>query len=351
MAPRQKIGLALLALTTLFAPRQARAQDPQRLQGVEVKAKRVGPGPKLFGGVVRDTAGYPVEGAEIIVPELQRKMLSKGDGRFRFDSMPKGTYAIRARKFGYAPQVRTIEVDNMGAVMDFDLVPAPRGLPSVVVSAVRGGMSGTVADTAYDYIFGAHVRVLGKDMQAITDSTGSFYLPVPEGKYMVAVTKPGYEDKLLSVNIPADSGRRVSTFMMPATARDHRAAMNIPDLSQRQAFRSMQNSAFYTRADLEERRIEWVYEAMNLGGQNTYDRGCSVIVNGGPNTAVVSTMTVDEIESIEVFSGAREGRNPNPSRMVGVAKGGQPQRQFGRPSKAITQMDGLVPETNTESAT
>lgn len=342
LTPRTRL-LALVLLVVV--PSVVRAQDPQRLRGVDVTAKRPGPGPRLVGGMVRDTAKFPLEGVELIIPELQRRLLSREDGSFRFADVPRGSYSVRARKFGYAPQIRQIDVDSMGAASDFELVPAPRALPSVVVSAARGGLSGTVADTAYDYILGADVIVLGKDLRAMTDSTGSFYLPVPEGHYMVAVKKAGYADRLVSVTIPADSGRRISTFMMPQTKRnDPRETNNVLDLEQRMAWGNKTASSFYTREDLKRMKIEFAYEAMNTAGQATFDLDCSVIIDGGPTTANVSTLSIDDIESVEVFSDARLGKNPRPSQIGG--RGGQ------RPMvKGIASFKPALEISNTQRAT
>ncbi|MDB4915632.1 MAG: TonB-dependent receptor plug [Gemmatimonadetes bacterium] len=349
MTRRTAIAFAIV----LGAP-AVQAQDPVRIRGVEVTAKRPGPGPQLFGGLVTDTAAFPLEGVEIIIPGLLRRISTKADGSFRMDSMPRGTYSVRARKIGYAPQVREIEVAAMGAAMDFALVPAPRALPSVVVSAVRGGLSGTVADTAYDYVAGADVTVLGKDLRAVTDSTGSFYLPAPEGHYMVSLHKDGYKDRLVSVTVPGDSGRRIAAFLQPAAQRAHVEAWNVPDLEQRMAWRSKQSTAFYTREDLKKLDIDWVYDAMNMGGQKKYDADCSVVVDGGPNTVKVNTLTVDDIEAIEVYSILRAGGNPNaqpPSLNAQMLprKGGQPKKPIMRPV-GVASSSPPIPISNTGRA-
>jgi hypothetical protein len=341
----RKLALLLLMLAAVPA---IRAQDPIRLHSVDVTAKRPGPGRGLVGGLVRDTADFPLDGVELTIPQLRRRMFSKDDGSFRFDSVPKGKYSIRARKFGYAPQVRNIEVDSMGAAVDFALVRTPRALPALVVSAARSGIFGTVADTAYNYVAGAEVHVLGKDLRARTDSNGTFDLPAPEGHYMLAILKEGYVDRLLSVTVPADSGRRVTAFMQPFGApRPHREAQNVVDLQSRMAWRNRQTTAFYTREDLKKLNIEWVYDAMNLGGSGQYSNACSVILDGGPTTATVGNLTVDDIESIEVYSEARKGGSPTVLRSP--KKGGQPVRQASRPAKVPVPFD-YVPMTNTNRA-
>src|SRR4249919_451275 len=109
---------ALLLL--LAAP--AVGQDPVRLPGVRVTAAPPLPGPKIFAGVVRDTETTPLEGVEIIIPDLQRRVMSKADGSFRFTDMPKGNFQMRARKIGYAPQVRSFKMEGEGGAGAFELV-------------------------------------------------------------------------------------------------------------------------------------------------------------------------------------------------------------------------------------
>src|SRR5689334_9983141 len=82
--------LLVAALAMIVLP--AAAQDPVRLPGVSVRAAPPAPGPKLFAGIVRDTEATPLEGVEITIPELQRRVLSNADGTFRFGDMPKGTF-------------------------------------------------------------------------------------------------------------------------------------------------------------------------------------------------------------------------------------------------------------------
>jgi hypothetical protein len=41
-------------------------------------------------GTVLDSAGRPVEGAEVALTDLRRSVLSSSSGSFRFDSVPRG---------------------------------------------------------------------------------------------------------------------------------------------------------------------------------------------------------------------------------------------------------------------
>jgi hypothetical protein len=52
-------------------------------------------------GVVRDSAGHPLEGAVVRAIGTHRQMLTGTDGSFRFDSMPPGAVSIVAHTDGY----------------------------------------------------------------------------------------------------------------------------------------------------------------------------------------------------------------------------------------------------------
>ena len=303
-------GKLRLILVVTFAAgavcRTAVAQDPVKLPGVIVKAAPIPPGPRLMTGVVRDTAEFTLDGAEVSIPRLQRRAFSRADGTFGFDDIAPGRYVVRAKKLGYAPQVRTIEVDSLGGIAEFTLIPVPRALPAVVTSAVRGGLSGVIADTSYTALPDVEVRVMGKGMATETDSSGAFFIPVPAGHYMVTIRKDGYREKVVSVTIPSDSGRSLTAALQPSSgSKPVREAWNLADLAGRMAGRNKQLTSFYTREDLKNFGIEWIYDAVRMGGMDQYDTDCKVVVDGGPTTADLGALTIDDVESVEIYASSR----------------------------------------------
>jgi hypothetical protein len=50
-----------------------------------------------FGGVVRDAAGEPVDGAWVVMPDLGRWASTGRDGRFLFDGVRNGDHRVIAR--------------------------------------------------------------------------------------------------------------------------------------------------------------------------------------------------------------------------------------------------------------
>ncbi len=334
-SPTRFLG-ALTAACSLFVlhPGAALAQEPVRLPGVVVSAKPDPPGPKIFVGVVRDTFALPIEGVEITIPSLLKRTFSKADGTFRFEDVGRGTYSVRARKVGYGPQVRTFKIEKDGGTGEFALVPLPYYLPTVVSSAIRGGLSGTVADTGYNAVPDALVTVLGKSMHALTDSAGSFFIPAPPGSWMVSIKKADFAERVASVRIPDDSGRYMTTHLFPATEIPVREVWNVRDLEARQSWRNKITQPFYSREDIQKMGIVWIYDLVRAGGGDQFDADCYVAVNGGPTVVELWTLTVDDVESVEIYKATRfskpksmrtgpssvpkGGRTPPPAKLSGI---------------------------------
>ena len=304
---------AITPLLTLWAALPAEAQDPVRLPTMVVQAPAM-PGPRLMVGVVRDTAGNAIADAEVAIPGVEKRLYTNAEGVFRFEGVSRGTHWMRARKLGYAPQVRQFAVDTAGGIAEFELLPIPRALPAIVSSANRLGLTGVVGDTAFDTVEGAEVRVLATGLHTRTDSLGSFYLPAESGRYMVSIRKAGFRDRLVGVTIPSDSGRRITAWLQPSTwPIPAREVHNVDDLQQRLALAKPQHSVLYTREELHRLRVEWLYDAVmttssKMDVRATIDRDCMAIVNGGPSVANLGTITVDEVESVEVYANGTQAR-------------------------------------------
>src|SRR4051812_30036242 len=118
-----------LGLVACVVTKRADAQNPPaRLPAVVVNAMPDPPGPKKVAGVVRDTTGFGIEGVEISIPGIRLRSVSRENGSFQFQDIKPGTYEVRARKLGFAPQVREVKVDTAGGVIAFALLPIPHSL-------------------------------------------------------------------------------------------------------------------------------------------------------------------------------------------------------------------------------
>ena len=298
---RAALAAALLVLVSL----PARAQDPVTLPEMRILGKMEKPGPSLLVGIVVDTGGNPIPGAEVIVPGLARRIFTGADGTFRLDNIRKGTHTMRARKIGYAAQVRKFEVDSTGGVAAFALLPILTTLPSMVSSATRRGLSGYVGDVDMNAVEGATVRVLGAGLSTKTDIAGNFFIPAQTGRYVVSIAKDSFLTKLVSVSIPEDSGRHVNAWIMPGKIPKDEY-WNVDDLRERQAWVKPQHRVLYTREDLAKMKIEWAYDAVartaqQFGFSEQFSRDCMVVADGGPEIVNLASLTIDDVESIEVY--------------------------------------------------
>ena len=321
---RHALRLGLLAmLPAIGFPSLATAQDPPpltKIRGVTITATPLPPGPNIMVGVVRDTAGIPIPGAEVIIPDLRLRLITNGEGIFRFDNVRKGKHTMRARKIGFTPQIREFRVDTAGGVAEFALVPVTTSLAPVIAWSDRPGISGVVGDTSFQPIPGAVVRLLGGGLETETDSSGRFYLPARGGSHVLRITKPGYDYKLVSVAFPRDSGRRVTAWLNDVTHLPTvREVHNMDDLRERIAWTKPQHRVLFTHDQLETVGSEWAYDAIatassRFNAKEAYSRDCMVVVNGGPSITNLKYLTVDEIESIEIYGAASAPAMPTPVR-------------------------------------
>jgi hypothetical protein len=175
-------------------------------------------------GVVRDTAGAPLPGADILLGS--RKAVTNELGVFRIDSLPVGEYPLTIRMVGYEPvRSRVAVVAAEPTELEYLMVPTPFLLDPVIVEGRRTGIWGVVGDTAYRAAPGATVQVLGTrggTMQ--TDSMGRFGFPEADrGPYMVRVTMPGYAERLFLVELTRGEGRELAVMLTPGRAAGNRA--------------------------------------------------------------------------------------------------------------------------------
>lgn len=78
-----------------------------------------------FGGVVRDGAGDPVDGAWVVLPDLGRWTSTGRDGRFLFDGVRNGEHRVIARTADGEEASATATVPGRG--VDLELGSARRG--------------------------------------------------------------------------------------------------------------------------------------------------------------------------------------------------------------------------------
>lgn len=168
-------------------------------------------------GIVRDTAGAPLVGADVLLGE--RRTSTGSSGAFRIDSLRPGRYAITIRMVGFDPvRSRVVVVATEPTELEYFMVATPQLLAPLVVESRRTGIYGAVGDTSYTAAVGARVQVAGPTGgETLTDSMGRFAFPnADRGVYMVRVTYPGYSARQFMVELKRGEGRELGVLLTPA---------------------------------------------------------------------------------------------------------------------------------------
>ena len=171
-------------------------------------------------GTVRDTAGAPLEGADVLVGG--RRVTTNAQGAFRVDSLRSGPHVLSIRRVGYQPLRVRIEITGSEPVRgNYVLIRAAVQLPPVVVEARRTGIYGTVADSGLQPLPGAKVQVSGAEGgEMIADSAGYFNFPKADrGQYLVRVTLAGHRERRFLVELKRGQGRELAIRMSPSAER------------------------------------------------------------------------------------------------------------------------------------
>ncbi len=201
-----RLGSLLLAML-LLAPGAAGAQQLQTLRGT-----------------VRDQAGTPLQGAELLLGN--RVVTTNAQGTFRADSLRPGPLFVTVRFAGYIPVRTSIKIEESKPNdVTFVMTRAPFVLPPVVTELRRAGIYGAVGDTLQHPLSGVQVQVAGVNGGVrFTDSLGGFAFPSADrGPYVIRFTHPGYEERRFSVELKPGEGRQVVATLAPSRGRSSRA--------------------------------------------------------------------------------------------------------------------------------
>jgi hypothetical protein len=111
------------------------------------------------------------------------------------------------------------------------------------------------------------------------------------------------------VIIPPDSGRAVTVYLAPrGRPVRHESGPSLFELDRRLTFNVPSSSSVLTRAQLQRMGVEWALDGVRRGYGTMasaramwIDEDCAAVVNGGPDIVEVNTLTIDDIEVIEVY--------------------------------------------------
>ena len=109
------------------------------------------PGRATIAGVVTDTTGAPIVGAEIILLGTVERVSTDERGTFRIVGVPTGAASLRVRRLGFRPESVSVTVvqgadpTTPGPTVQVRMQPAVQQLTPVVVNAGRARYSGRLA--------------------------------------------------------------------------------------------------------------------------------------------------------------------------------------------------------------
>jgi hypothetical protein len=98
---RVEIAVTLKRLPNTLSPTVVWANETKALASTS-----------MVSGVVVDSGGVPVAGADVQLIGAERATRSAEDGTFEFRHVPPGAVTLRARHMGYAPTALMIELEN-----------------------------------------------------------------------------------------------------------------------------------------------------------------------------------------------------------------------------------------------
>jgi len=170
-----------------------------------------------LSGFVRDDLGRPIEGAEVLVWQLDAETRTDAAGRYTLDHLavevPDEALTVRAAAPGFVTQLASLTF--AGGAREFALdLELPRGVE------VRGQVAGPGGRP----VVGALVQVgLGSSATCLTDDSGRFAVGgVAPGRTEVSVTKRGFAPEKRELDLAGGEDLRlvlVSARRVRGTAR------------------------------------------------------------------------------------------------------------------------------------
>lgn len=258
--------------------------------------------PHALVGIVMDSEHTPIEGATVLIREPRRQARTRADGRFQIDSLAPGTYELTVRRIGHQVAIQSYMVYDGGGVARFCLIPEPRGLAPMITSVARGGLGGVVGDTGYKMLSGAEIVAVAGGARTVTDSAGGFFLPLKPGSYAIQVKKEGFGTQLLSVTVPADSGRQIAVWLGAPPRNARRIAAAIEDSMKFRLMTARPNSSRLISSEALMRNPTDLAKTVQASIVVPVSDSCDAVIDGGPFKMPLSVIDKEEIAVMEVYA-------------------------------------------------
>lgn len=120
------------------------------------------------------TKNEPIGSIRVEIKEIDKKGVKNPSGYYLFIDLKAGNYTASIASDLYFPQEQTVDIssfpDLKNPVSEIVLVPRPVYPFSQNATLIRG----VVRDAANAPVKGAQLRVIGRDVETISDESGSF---------------------------------------------------------------------------------------------------------------------------------------------------------------------------------
>ena len=211
--------------------------------------------PRTVTGVVRDSTGRPLANAVVALDPVGAIRATRADaqGRFQFDDVNPGQYALRATWVGYHPLDRTIVVPREGLEVAIILARLPFQLDTMRIVARRTGIIGIAVQKSNFVALGAvDVEILGSRFRTRTKADGLFAFPqLREGSYIVLGRRHGFASRILPVPVPADEAVEIALDLDSAATKSQQIVnYRLQDMKMRWNRESVTSSAIVGRHEL-----------------------------------------------------------------------------------------------------
>ncbi len=204
--------------------------------------------PPLLRGLVADSAGAPIASAQVIALEADGPTnepalaTTSAQGRFVFQDLGPGRYAIIVRRIGFVPLRTTLTLVEGGPrVVRFELVPLPQILEEVLVEVpglatddeslvARPPFRGIIVDSAgrpipsAEIILAGSTRATREPGRRVVGGTGTFeFRELRPGRYFVTVRHIGHVPIRTALTFEEGTPRAIRFELHPMP-------QNLPDI-------------------------------------------------------------------------------------------------------------------------
>lgn len=309
-----------------YAPRGARMAVPAVLCALlGALPVRLAAQTGAINGVVNDSAGHPISGADVAITLLDRHGVSDSAGHFQLAGLRPGRYDLQVRRLGFAPTALLVDVAAGRATeVRVALQQVPARLDTVRTIAHLTAVSGVVTDDRAQPIEGAEVQLVGARLARTTDARGRFFFgDLKSGPYALRVRRLGFRPVTRAIHVVRDQRQDHAIQMMalPYGLPEHVVSARsgfgndewaYRDMGTRLAFRGAMSS-YVTAEDLAPHGHMLLLEALRLvpGAYIAMqDRGgirCVLVEGRGERPPEnLSALRADDIEAVEIYPAGSE---------------------------------------------